>query len=839
MRKNILSCLARFSYQHYRLIILISVLLTFISAFFALKLDLTTEIIDLLPKDSPVVQSFNNAMERYGSMDYLIVVIEDKDGKEVENREDFVDDLAQELNSLNTVKYVDYKIDDKIRTFYRKTFYDYALLYLGKDELTTIKDKLSLDSMTRQMCLNRESLKTAVSAASKELIVRDPLSMRNIFEKHINRAKGKLKIHFKDGYYFSEDLTMIFMLVKPNRPAQEMKFVKMFLKDVKSAEERVKAKYDNPADLKIGYTGNYAIAESYSGVIKKDIIITFLTSFIGVMLLFLFTFRRIASIFYVGIPLIMAVLWTLCLSYFYIGNLNIVTSAFCAILIGLGVDFAIHLFNKYSAEKADGKNDLEALELSLTETGDGIITAALTTAFAFFAVMISGFRGLAELGFMTGSGIILCLIAMFVVFPALLTLRAKYPIARSRFKKIPNFGLEGLAEFIEKNREKVVAVCAILTVLFGIAAFFIKFDDDFRNIRPKGSKPIKLQKRLISKIGSPLNYTLVLTKGSTVQEVMENGDKVVEKLEELIKSDTVLSFNSLRKFIPPMEQQHKNLEWLENTRNSDPEAFSFERIDNDFEQAVEKSGFRSKAPFEESLSNIKRALSVKKPITIEKLRESGIGDLVSRFFYEGNGFYELATYVYPTYENPKKAVNQIVEELKNMKGVSVIGVKVLSTELKRIVEKDAFLAALLSLTGVFGFLIYHFKKLKVVALAILPLFVSVIWMVGTMSLLKLKFNLVNISILPIIIGIGIDDGIHIVHHYLEDAHRNIINTAKITGRAVVITSLTTVVGFGSLLFADYPGLASVGTVAILGVSYALIASITVLPALLSLLDKKI
>ncbi len=839
MKKNLLKLIARFSYNYYRSIILVSILITAISAFFALKLNLTTEVIDLLPQDSPVVKSFNSAMERYGSMDYLIVVVEDATGGEVENREDFVDALADEFRSLKSVKYVDYKIDDRIRSFYRETFYDYALLYLSADELQKIREKLSGTSILNQMKLNRESLRTAVSAASKELIIRDPLNMRDIFDDHISTAKGRLKIHFKDGYYFSEDLTMLIMLVKPNQPAQDMNFVKMFLNDVKAAEQRTRMRFEDSYDTRVGYTGNYAIAESYTGVIKKDIILTFLTSFIGVMLLFLFTFRRLASIFYVGIPLVMAVLWTLCLSYLYIGNLNIVTSAFCAILIGLGVDFAIHLFNKFSAEKASGKDDLESLELALTETGDGIITAALTTAFAFFALTVSGFRGLSELGFMTGCGIILCLVSMFVVFPALLTFRGKYPIAMSKFRKIPNFGLEILAEFIEKNRKKVIFACLVLTLILGSAAFFIKFDDDFKNLRPKGSEPIKLQERLVEKIGSPLNYTLVLAKGDSVENVMLKGDEVVKRINKLIKMKSVLSFNSLRKFIPSKDRQQANLGWLNRVRIEEPDAMSFERIENDFTLALGECGFKSKEPFKESLANIEKALGVKKEITLDDLMESGIGDLVSRFFYTGTNEYELATYVYPTHEDSKEAVSQIISEMKDIDDVEVIGVKVLSTELKRIVEEDAFLAAFIALSGVFCFLVYHFRKMKLVGMAILPLLMSVIWMVGTMSLFRLKFNLMNISILPIIIGIGIDDGIHIVHHYLEDAHRDIINTAKITGRAVVMTSLTTIVGFGSLMFANYPGLASVGVVAILGVTYSLIASITILPALLSLWDREI
>ncbi len=836
-RKKILKAIAGFCYRHHLKIIIAALLITVISVYFSLKLEVSTEIIDLLPKDSPVVKTFRRTMSKYGSMDYLIVVIEDKEGEKVENWESFTEGFAGALEEMEEVRNVDYRISDRVRDYYRTTFYDYALLYLDKQELRMVKKKLTGESITEEMRHNRRLLETTGSSSVKELIKRDPLRMREVFDKYIKSARGKLKIRFRDGYYFSRDLKMMLMLVKPERPAQDMKFVKSFLKKVKNTEKRVKKKFD-AGDLKISYTGNYAIASSYSDIIKKDILITFLTSFLGVMILFIVTFRRAASLIYVGLPLLMGVLWTLSLAYLLIGSLNLVTSAFCAVLIGLGVDFAIHLFNKYALEKADGKEELKSIELALTETGNGIMTGAFTTAFAFYAMMVTDFRGLYELGFMTGTGIILCLVSMFFVMPSLLVFRSRFPIDTEKFKRIQNFGLSYLVSFVKNHRRVIIAAGVIITVFMGVFSYFVEFDDNFKHLRPDDNKPLRVQRHLVEKIGSPLRYTLLIAEGKNYREILRKADSIGKKLEELIKRNHVVSYNSLRTFIPPIERQKRNIRWLKKQKKNQPALFDSDKIKKRFKDSLEKSGFNSFEPFQNSIEVVNRALKVDSLLTVEKLKEAGVGDLVSRFLSKKNGSYELVTYVYPNLKNSSgRSIDQLVKSFEDMPDVKMIGMKILGRELKRIVERDTAFAAVLALLGVFGFMFYHFRGIKIVGLAVLPLCISVLWLIGTMSLLRIHFNLINICVLPIIIGIGIDDGIHIVHHYLEDAHRNVVETATLTGRAVIITSLTTIVGFGSLLFANYPGIASVGVVSILGVFYALLATVTLLPALLVVFER--
>jgi len=161
-------------------------------------------------------------------------------------------------------------------------------------------------------------------------------------------------------------------------------------------------------------------------------------------------------------------------------------------------------------------------------------------------------------------------------------------------------------------------------------------------------------------------------------------------------------------------------------------------------------------------------------------------------------------------------------------------VTILGRELKRLIREGSIEAALLAMGLVLAILWIHFRRLSYVALTAVPLLLGELGAMGGMTLLGHNLNMVSMGIIPIILGIGIDDGIHIVHRFMDQGEKDVPGVFRFAGRAVVITSMTTMVGFGSLVFSSYKGLWSAGLFAILGIGICLLASITLLPALLQI-----
>ena len=168
----------------------------------------------------------------------------------------------------------------------------------------------------------------------------------------------------------------------------------------------------------------------------------------------------------------------------------------------------------------------------------------------------------------------------------------------------------------------------------------------------------------------------------------------------------------------------------------------------------------------------------------------------------------------------------------------VSGMPLVFYVLIQIIGKDGRIAAILTIIVVFLLLLWDFKKIHLATLAMVPLIVGAIWMVGTMHLLGLQLTLVNLMGLPLILGIGIDDGVHILHRYRIEGRGKIRTVFTSTGKAVMLTSLTTMLAFGSLVFATYRGLGSLGIALFIGVGTCFLTSVIILPALLGLMEKK-
>ena len=142
-------------------------------------------------------------------------------------------------------------------------------------------------------------------------------------------------------------------------------------------------------------------------------------------------------------------------------------------------------------------------------------------------------------------------------------------------------------------------------------------------------------------------------------------------------------------------------------------------------------------------------------------------------------------------------------------------------------------AAWYALAAIVILVFIHFRKISCVVLALLPVAIGAIWMVGVMGVLNIPFNPANIMTLPLIIGIGVTNGIHILNRFAEELHPSIL--ARSTGKAVLISGLTTIAGFGSLILAQHRGIRSLGLIMAVGVTTCMVVGLTFLPALLTLL----
>ena len=563
-------------------------------------------------------------------------------------------------------------------------------------------------------------------------------------------------------------------------------------------------------------------------MIKRDIILTLSLAFFLILTLFFVTFRRKETFFFVSLPLLMGLAWTVGIASLYPRHLNMITFGFFPILIGLGVDYAIHIYNRYLEERRKGKDTLSSLELTLSQTGEGILTGALTTAVAFYSLTFTKFRGLSELGFLSGTGILACLLSMFFILPAILSWQARRsPMKTKKIKPLSSFGLEKVSRFLLRSPRITLIVAILVTLILGLSALDITFDSDFRNLRPRETPAFRVQDEMGKKFGTPSDPLMIIASGKDKEEVLRTNERIVQRIEELKKEGRMEYYQSPVSLLPSKKRARENVKELRR--------FDFESIITTFKEALLKNGFRIEAyqSYIEEIRSLEARL--KRPVSISG---KNLEKMTKRYLIKDEEGFKTLTLAYPT----KKILSlDEVDEFetrikKGEKEVEITGTGIIASELKRLITKDFILAMVLAFSGVFIMLLIHFRRIKIVILALIPLICGIIWMLGIMRLIGLRMNFVNIVVTPLILGIGIDDGIHIIHRYLEKRKKGIEDAIHHTGRAVVMTSLTTMVGFGSLVFAQYRGLATMGGLALLGGGLCLIASLTILPALLKITE---
>ncbi|MBM4339317.1 MAG: hypothetical protein FJ110_07215 [Deltaproteobacteria bacterium] len=214
---------------------------------------------------------------------------------------------------------------------------------------------------------------------------------------------------------------------------------------------------------------------------------------------------------------------------------------------------------------------------------------------------------------------------------------------------------------------------------------------------------------------------------------------------------------------------------------------------------------------------------------IASIGQSPLQKGIEPFLTQKGETYRVVSHLY--YGKGKLALDQLEKEIP---GVSITGPERVESEILKVVKEDLFLLAPISFMIILLLVFSHFRRWSITLFTLTPLVMGLTWMLGAMVLLDIRINFVNAVILPMIIGMGIDNSVHLMHRYLEDGGRDPIHALRTTGRAMTLCTLTTILGFGSLVTARYQALTTMGWVTILGMGFCLITSLFFLPSILIL-----
>ena len=814
-----------------RTVLVLAVLSWVAAGLLASRVKVETDILSLVPEHNRVVEAFKTTVERFGSVDILLAVVRLNTAEDSESALAFADQLAESLRRWDLINWVEYRLEDP--TVAAVPLLDRATLFLTPSELDGLLARVDAPDLRDEAERLRQQLMAPQSLVTKDLLRIDPMGLLPRILTRVRVGGIGARFDSDTGLIVDPSRTTLLMLVKPVEPAQEIAFDRVLAaglpERIHMAEQAWHEDGWKGAAPKVEFTGGYIVALDDSQLIISDLVVGAASSLVGVMLLFLLAFRRRAALLYAFFPLATGLALTFVFVDLALGRLNSATSAFAALLIGLGIDFIIVLYGRYVEERLGGADHEQAVEVIAHNTSVGVLLGAVTTAATFYAFLVTDFRGLSELGLLTGTGILILVGTVFVVLPALLTLMKTRHGTGGRLY-LHSFGSDLLCRSSLAHPRLALLITVAVTAGFALAATRLEFDDDIRNMRSADNQAVILQQEVIDSFGLRFSPMTIRIDGRTESEVLTTAREMLPRLEGLIDGQNLAAVDTIAGLIPSDRAQQAVIERL--TKHSF-DAADFRRR---FGAALRSEGLNPEA-FAAGIDHLVAALTVRQPLSLAELEGTPLAHVTGRYLVHDAKGVSTAVFCYPPAGRWRRSAPPPLAALVDEFPSAVLtGPNVVSAELRQIVWGDATRAALLGLVLVFLLLWADLGTPLRSLLALAPLAIGLIWMLGGMALLGVRVNYMNIFVLTMVIGIGVDYGLHLLHRWDESGGE--VGAQSETAKAIAVAALTTVVGFGSLALSHYPGLRSVGVAAILGAVSTAILSITLLPVLLERLRRR-
>ncbi len=917
MRAKLFDLLTRLVGGSPWLVLLAALLLSFTAIAVSSNLKMETRILDLLPKGDPAAVEFDNIVRQYSSASQIMVGVE---GGSRDTKVAFAKALKERAGEI---VFTD-KTDGTSRPYIKRVDLSFDKDFVEKHAmmLSKVRDLENLEELFTDLGLadllmayndffEREYIEDSSSVTEREKEDRAISSLKGLvewlegiekvddgdkaLEKYADRVTDLLTTG--DRYMFSGDDSMLIVTLIPSISMDRMDEMLAGVESLKNLIEDIRKDFP---DLEVRAAGMPVMCYEEEEATIGDMGISSMVSLVLILALFVLAFRMWTAPLLAVINLIVGIIWTTGFIAIVFGRLNIMTMMFAVILLGLGIDFAIHLNASFSTARSEGKSIPDSLAAMYRRSGAGVITGALTTSVAFLALALTGLEAFIELGIVLGAGILFTLVASLTILPAMWVVHERIARRLRKGKERKSRPVRLAFPFLESSGRGMarrpwifVGIMVALTAGALLLSRTAKFETDMLELEPPDMPSVTLHRDILKKFELHPDSTLVTTAS------LEKTAAIVKKMK---KNRLVGQVDAITEFIPSPKEQKKRARIAkrvgEHMRGylepkvtiglagvpafaQPPEYMSIDRVDPEevkrfaleldrlqmnvqemsqlafasvkkrLQQACDRLTGGDQPEFSRILAVVKalnegpdpghrmaqyqrayipllahkiEKMSDTSPITLDTLPES----IKERYFsVEGNNLITIYSSVDLWKEDKMDLFISAMAKVTDRATGSVV----LMDRLIELVGSKGLMATYLALGAVFIILLIDFRHFGYALLGVVPLVTGFIWMIGLFILAGRSFDVNNVMAIPLILGIGIDDAVHVLHAIKRRGIQSAPQILKHTGRALVLTSLTTGIAFGSIAFASHRGMAGMGLLLVMGVAGCLMTSLFLLPPL--------
>jgi hypothetical protein len=777
-----------------------------VGAFFSVRLyaDLRSGFEELLPDSAPSVVAARTIAPKLHNVTHLSVVLEGRDGDALDR---FADDLAARLRRLpsDLVASVEYRTDEQ-ESFLRR----FGGLYLSIEELDSLQQRLDARIAWEKRKANPL---THLLDDEEEAGPPPPLDFSDL-ERKYGSVTGALS-QFRKGYFQTPDGHLLVLLVRPPESVTGLEPNQRVLDAVKGEVEALRPGRYDPS-LRVGYDAEVGTLVEEQSALESDLVSSTVVVLVLVLLALWIYFRRWTAILAIFGALAAGCSLTFGLAFLLVGYLNANTAFLGSIVVGNGINVSIIVVARFQEERRRGRSLEEAIQTSWSATFAATFVASFSAGLAYLSLAVTDFRGFSQFGIIGGLGMAMCWATAYLLLPSLLaTLDARSRREPERARR-PVIG--PLVSWLNARYARAIRVVSVAMVLAAVAGVLTYrgplFEHDFSKLQAAKSARSGAQywgKKADEVFKSFL--TPIVIRAETPTELRNVMAEIERERAALGPSDPLREVRSLDTVLPT--DQAEKIPRLRRLRDTLTDA----RLAL-MDPRTREAALRLRPP--EDL----------RQVTLDDLPESIRLPLVER---DGTaGRIALAF--------PKKVgwstQREVQEQASLIRGAiarsgadaMAVGQGLLFSDIVDAIVRDGPKATGLAFGAVVALVLVALRRLRPGVQVLGSLLLGVAWLVGAAAWARVRINFLNFVVLPITFGIGVDYAVNIVQRWRLEGPGSLGRVLRETGGAVALCSLTTIIGYGSLIAADNRALRGFGLLASLGELACIAAALVALPA---------
>lgn len=670
-------------------------------------------------------------------------------------------------------------------------------LFLSEQDYTHIDSLLQPERIQVTLEANRKILLSPASVVYKQMVAQDPVGISRLVWAKLNTLKFDPGYETYDGYLLSGGQRRLTFFLKPKFKASETGKNGAFFDKLNQLTDSWEQQHPN---IHLTYFGGPAVAAGNAAQMRTDTILTLSVTIILLMALTWYFFRRKRTPLLLLVPVTYGAAMGLAIMYLVQGSISVIALGAGAIILGIAIDYSIHFLSHARHAK-----DLPA---TIAELAHPLTIGSFTTIAAFLSLRFVQTPILKDLGLFAAaslSGAALCTLIFLPHFPL--------GIRHNDERKTIFDKLGGLHP--EKNKWLVWGIF-LLTPVMAYFSFNVQFDNDLMHLNYLSPRMQQAQDEVSRANAFALSSVFLVANENDEEMALQQLEGVTASIDTLMQKGWVKSVSNPTVFIPSkLEQRNRILRW---------ETFwtpeRREKVMQDVRTAATRTGYNADAfaGFADMLTHSYQPLDSNSVILLKQFYPGG-------FSSGKDNHYAIAAM-----KVPKEHRSDVFKALAGQEHIKVTDRQEGAVQLVKVLNTDFNNIALYSTLIVFLALLIGYGRFELALMSFLPMAISWVWILGLMSLLGLKFNIVNIIISTLIFGLGDDYSIFTMDGLIEKYK---LGTHKLQSvrAAVYLSVVTVIIGLGVLLLAKHPALRSIAVISVTGMLCVLFISQTIQPFL--------